>query len=131
MTTLEALLADILERHDLPPKAVIGHSDMAPERKQDPGRRFDWPRLAEAGLAVWPEPAIPTDFLGDAERFGYPVAVGEAHVLEAFRQRFRPDATGPLSAADEAMMAGLARQYPADVSESGPRRVASRPLHSL
>ncbi len=131
MTTLEALLSDILERHELPEKAVIGHSDMAPDRKQDPGRRFDWQRLVEAGLSIWPDPAIPTDFLSDAARFGYPIEVGEALVLEAFRQRFRPDATGPLSAADEAMMAGLARQHPADVTESTARRIASRPLHSL
>lgn len=131
MTTLEALLADLLERHDLQPKAVIGHSDMAPARKQDPGRHFDWSRLVEAGLSVWPDPAIPTSFMKDAAMFGYPVKAGEKAILEAFRQRFRPDATGPLSTADEAMMAGLARQHPADVSESAKGRVASRPLHSL
>ena len=131
MTTLEALLADILERYELPPKAVIGHSDMAPERKQDPGRHFDWQRLVEAGLSIWPDPAIPTDFLSDAGRFGYPVEAGEAHILEAFRQRFRPEATGPLSTADMAMMAGLARQHPADVTERATGRIASRPLHTL
>lgn len=131
MTTLHALLSDLLDRHDLPPKAVIGHSDMAPERKRDPGRHFDWSRLVASGLSIWPEPAIPTDFLSDAARFGYPTEKGEAVVLEAFRQRFRPDATGPLSTADSAMMAGLARQYPADVSAQITNRTTSRPLHSL
>ncbi len=131
MTTLQALLSDLLDRYELPPKAVIGHSDMAPDRKRDPGRLFDWPRLVAVDLSIWPEPAIPTDFLSDAARFGYPTDKGEAVVLEAFRQRFRPDATGPLSSADNAMMAGLARQYPADVLDQPPSRVTSRPLHSL
>lgn len=131
MTTLQALLSDLLDRHDLPPKAVIGHSDMAPERKRDPGRLFDWPRLVDAGVSIWPEPAIPTEFLSDAARFGYPTEKGEAVVLEAFRQRFRPDATGPLSAADSAMMAGLARQYAADASTQSANSGSSGPLHSL
>ncbi|MEM7489564.1 MAG: N-acetylmuramoyl-L-alanine amidase, partial [Pseudomonadota bacterium] len=57
MDALEDLLADILARHNLPPQAVIGHSDTAPGRKRDPGPRFDWRRLALRGLAIWPEPA--------------------------------------------------------------------------
>ncbi len=129
MTTLEALLAEVLERHHLPAKAVIGHADMAPDRKQDPGPYFDWERLAAKGLSIWPEPAMRGEFLRDAAHFGYPVDAGEGPVLEAFRQRFRPFATGPLSVADEAMMAGLARQYPADVTERTARRTPTRPLH--
>jgi N-acetylmuramoyl-L-alanine amidase len=43
MAALEGLLADLLRRHTLPPCAVIAHSDMAPDRKGDPGARFDWP----------------------------------------------------------------------------------------
>ena len=131
MTTLEALLTEILERHNLPAKAVIGHSDMAPDRKGDPGRMFDWHRLADKGLSVWPEPATGGDFMRDAAHFGYPVEAGASAVLDAFRQRFRPDATGPLSVADQAMMTGLARQYPADVTERTARRIPSRPLHSM
>ncbi|MEM6386149.1 MAG: N-acetylmuramoyl-L-alanine amidase [Pseudomonadota bacterium] len=115
MTTLEALLTDLLERHGIRPKGVIGHADMAPARKVDPGPMFDWKRLAAKGLSVWPEPSRGKDFLQDAARFGYPTDDGIACVLPAFRARFRPFATGPLCAADEAMMAGLARQFPADV----------------
>jgi len=127
MDALEFLLADILDRHKLPPKAVIGHSDLALERKNDPGRFFDWKRLANAGLSVWPEPAISTrGFLNDAAHFGYASDASERHVLEAFRRRFRPDATGPLSVADEAMMAGLARQFPADVTTRATRRIPSK-----
>lgn len=131
MQSLEALLADILDRHGLDPKTVIAHSDMAPGRKSDPGRWFNWERLANKGLSVWPEPALPGDFMRNAASFGYPVEVGEAPVLDAFRQRFRPTASGPLGPADRAMMAGLARHHPADVTERYGRRVPSRPLRPL
>lgn len=128
MAALETLLADILERHGLEPKDVIAHSDMAPARKSDPGRRFDWKRLAEKGLSIWPEPSLPGDFLRNAAAFGYPVEHGETVILEAFRQRFRPDATGPIGPADRALMSGLARHYPADVTARIARRITSRPI---
>ena len=131
MVSLEWLLADLLERHALEPKAVIAHSDIAPDRKADPGRLFDWQRLASKGLSVWPDPAMSGDFLRNAAYVGYPVEHGQACILDAFRQRFRPTASGPLSPADEAMMAGLARQHPADVTERIARRTPSRPLHSM
>ena len=116
MEKLEILLADILDRHVLPPNAVIGHSDMAPGRKRDPGKHFDWRRLAKKGLSVWPAPLPGGDFIRDATVFGYPVHEGESAVLSAFRQRFNPHARGPLSEDDEALMAGLARGFPAVVA---------------
>ncbi|MDD9923932.1 MAG: N-acetylmuramoyl-L-alanine amidase [Boseongicola sp.] len=131
MTALEALLGAIIDRYDLPPKSVIGHSDFAPDRKCDPGRMFDWQRLAEKGLSIWPEPSLDDDFMRHAAVFGYPVEHGEAVVLDAFRQRFRPTASGPMSPADRALMAGLARQFQADVTARFNRRVPSRPLSSL
>lgn len=51
---LIALLQDIKARHQLPVDAVIGHSDIAPQRKVDPGPLFPWQRLAQAGLIRWP-----------------------------------------------------------------------------
>ena len=131
MEALEVLLADLLERHHLDPKAVIAHSDMAPDRKSDPGRLFDWQRLAAKGLSIWPDPAMPGDFMRNAAYVGYPTEHGQVVILDAFRQRFRPSASGPLSPADEALMAGLARQHPADVTERIARRTPSRPLHSM
>ncbi len=116
MEMLEVLLADILDRHVLPPKAVIGHSDMAPGRKSDPGRHFDWRRLAEKGLSVWPAPLPGGNFIRDAAVFGYPVDAGESAILSAFRQRFNSNARGSLSEDDKALMAGLARGFPAEVA---------------
>ena len=108
MQALERLLHGILDRHALPPRAVIGHSDMAPDRKADPGPRFDWRRLALQGLSVWPTAAPPGDFAADLRAFGYPDAP-EGLLLAAFRLRFRPWAKGPLDDTDRALAAGLAR----------------------
>ncbi len=54
MAALEALCLDILSRHDIPPDRVLGHSDVAPDRRQDPGDLFDWKRLAAKGIGLWP-----------------------------------------------------------------------------
>lgn len=118
MAALERLLAEVLGRHGLGPESVIAHSDMAPERKGDPGARFDWRRLALQGLAVWPDPpdapGLAPDmagFLADLRTFGYPEAAPEA-LLAAFRLRFRPWGNGPLDATDCALAAGLRRYAP-------------------
>lgn len=137
MAALEALLGAIMTRWEIGAHRVIGHSDMAPARKIDPGVRFDWRRLARRGLSVWPDPKgapefqsepkpkpLPKSaweaFLRDAARFGYrrPDVAGEpcaeALLLDAFRQRFRPWAAGqgaPLDGADCAAMADLAARY--------------------
>ena len=121
MGRLRTLLAEVMARHALPPESVIGHSDMAPERKYDPGRQFDWRGLAAAGLSVWPAPLgsepspDPRQFEADACAFGYPQAEPDA-LLDAVRQRFRPGATGPLCAADMAIVADLAHRFPVDRS---------------
>ena len=118
MAALERLLSDILHRHRLPPQAVIGHSDMAPDRKGDPGPRFDWRRLALSGLSVWPVPVTPGDFFADLRAFGYPEAPEDA-LLTAFRLRFRPWASGPLDDSDRALAAGL-RRFAVDVDGPPP-----------
>ncbi|MGQ3486707.1 N-acetylmuramoyl-L-alanine amidase [Roseovarius pacificus] len=121
MRALEALLQGIMRRWSIPATRIIGHSDMAPDRKSDPGPRFDWQRLALGGLSIWPRiGGEPGDFLQDAVRFGYAVPDGmdgDAAVdliLPAFRQRFRPWASGGLDATDRALMADLAARFPVD-----------------
>lgn len=49
------LCKGILQRHPIPASRIIGHSDLAPDRKEDPGEHFPWERLAENGIGVWPE----------------------------------------------------------------------------
>jgi N-acetylmuramoyl-L-alanine amidase len=52
---LISLVKDIVKRHDISPDRVLGHSDIAPQRKQDPGPMFPWKQLADAGLVLWPD----------------------------------------------------------------------------
>jgi N-acetylmuramoyl-L-alanine amidase len=135
MAALEGLLASVLARHELGPGAVIAHSDMAPDRKCDPGPRFDWRRLALLGLAVWPDlsgapPPRPSPtaweggaqpdmsrFLTDLLAFGYPEAAPDV-LLTAFRLRFRPCGKGPLDDTDCAVAAGL-RRFAVDARPAG------------
>ena len=54
MVAVADLCLDILTRHPIPPVNVVGHSDVAPTRKQDPGELFDWEGLAAIGIGFWP-----------------------------------------------------------------------------
>ena len=55
--TVVRLSKEIVARHQIAPERVLGHADIAPGRKQDPGPQFPWKRLAEAGIILWPDPA--------------------------------------------------------------------------
>lgn len=125
MEALGGLLREIFSRWALRPERVIGHSDMAPARKIDPGARFDWQRLARLGLSVWPEPQMVAanknlrapdrdQFLRAAQRFGYTASDDPAVILKAVRLRFRPRHTGPLDATDLALIRDLAARFPVD-----------------
>ena len=111
MRAVAALARDIVARWSIAPERVLAHSDVAPTRKIDPGEKFDWAWLAEAGVGHWVSPAPVTEDcglqLGDAgtaiaevqdllARYGYGV---EAHgdfdertraVVAAFQRHFRP-----------------------------------------
>jgi N-acetylmuramoyl-L-alanine amidase len=91
------LVADIKQRHAITRGNVVGHSDIAPARKQDPGELFPWGKLARLRLAL-PRPTknlmdpgwADGGFLLALERFGYDVADPVAAVT-AFQRRFRPE----------------------------------------
>lgn len=104
MAALEALARDIVARHPIRPEFVLGHSDVAPPRKEDPGELFDWKRLARAGIGIWPDFAtepgdIPQDAAAAQRRLsaiGYEVPQSGAldkstrAVVTAFQRHFRP-----------------------------------------
>ena len=91
------LVADIKERHGITRGNVVGHSDVAPARKRDPGELFPWGRLARLRLAL-PRPTrnlmdpgwTGAGFLLALERFGYDVTDPLAATV-AFQRRFRPE----------------------------------------
>ena len=99
---LVPLARAILERWPIPARNVVGHSDVAPERKDDPGELFDWPRLATAGIGLWPDDgpgearSIP-DLQDQLARIGYPVPRhgdldhATVQVIRAFQRHFRPE----------------------------------------
>jgi N-acetylmuramoyl-L-alanine amidase len=91
------LVADIKDRHGIGRGNIVGHSDVAPGRKEDPGELFPWAALAKRRLAL-PSPTrdlmdpywTDAGFLLALERFGYDVTDNQKAVI-AFQRRFRPD----------------------------------------
>jgi N-acetylmuramoyl-L-alanine amidase len=123
------LCLEILSRHAIPPRNIVAHSDVAPDRKEDPGEKFDWEGLARNGVGLWPEdvPDLGTGgAVRDAARLrdvrrvlgevGYRVAPegvldpALATVLRAFQRHWRPEAvTGQADAGTLARLLGVAR----------------------
>jgi N-acetylmuramoyl-L-alanine amidase len=127
------LCLSVLSRHAIPPRNVVAHSDIAPDRKEDPGELFDWRGLADNGVGLWPDGA-PDLGTGGAVRdaaslrdvraaladIGYRVAPEGAldpalsTVLRAFQRHWRPEAvTGQADAGTLARLLAVARMVAA------------------
>ena len=112
IAAVTALCRGILTRNAIPPERVLGHSDVAPGRKQDPGEKFPWRTLYESGVGNWVRPAKILDgpllALGDRgdgvtamqrllAEYGYGVAINGNYdsamheVVTAFQRHFRPE----------------------------------------
>ncbi|MEM7223906.1 MAG: N-acetylmuramoyl-L-alanine amidase [Pseudomonadota bacterium] len=113
MTSLISLAKEILARHPIPPARVLGHSDVAPLRKLDPGERFDWARLAAIGIGLWPAfigtRGDPDALEHDLARFGYGfLETDPSAVIAAFQRHYRPwSVTGRADPESAARLAAL------------------------
>jgi N-acetylmuramoyl-L-alanine amidase len=113
MAAVRLLALDILSRHPIPAARVLGHSDVAPLRKEDPGEFFDWRSLAAAGVGLWPENgamAVLENAVGQAlKRIGYGYTEEDLPaVIRAFQRHFRPGAvTGSADADTRRRLAAL------------------------
>ncbi len=90
IAALIPLCHSILMRHPIPSARVLGHSDVAPARKDDPGELFPWPRLAQAGIGLWPQAAAGDPGPKALARYGYDPAAPMDKVITAFQRHFRP-----------------------------------------
>lgn len=117
IAALIGLCRDIVGRHPaIVPRNVVGHSDIAPQRKVDPGVRFPWQTLAAAGIGLWPKagaPPVEGDIQDALQRFGYPPPgeVAPAEIVKAFQRRFRPTRVdGVADQETRTLLAGLLDQ---------------------
>jgi N-acetylmuramoyl-L-alanine amidase len=113
---IEALIElsrSILGRHSIPARRVLGHSDVAPDRKTDPGELFPWQALAKNGVGLWPSSGtLNGDFAEALAAFGYGVSPDVPASLEcvtaAFQRHFRPALIDGVADAEcAAILAGL------------------------
>nr|WHS72132.1 N-acetylmuramoyl-L-alanine amidase [Serratia marcescens] len=132
IAVLIPLSRDIIQRYGIQPQDVVGHSDIAPQRKQDPGPLFPWRQLAQAGIGAWPDEAdvqrllagrdrqapVPmASLLEKLARYGYAIdpswdARQQRNVLAAFQMHFRPDdVRGEPDAESEAIIDALLVKY--------------------
>ena len=134
INALTALAKDIIKRNNIPPENIIGHSDIAPLRKQDPGWLFPWKKLSHMGIGAWPDEATVKRYLADRP-INTPASVQEIQqalleygysetpqsgvldeetrqIIRVFQMHFRPaDINGNPDAETEAIAKSLVEKY--------------------
>ena len=130
---VKRLAADVIKRYAIEPQNVVGHSDIAPMRKSDPGPLFPWQAFAEQGIGAWPDAITVQKYLGERPPFevvavgplqkalstyGYNIPQSDVlddetrQVIRAFQMHFRPDAiSGTPDAQTEAIALALVEKY--------------------
>ena len=141
------LVKDIVVRHQIKPDRILGHSDIAPTRKNDPGPKFPWKRLADEGLIPWPDAKAVADkkaayeltlpsvtwFQEKLVKHGFTLpATGEqdkltTDVISAFQQKYRPARFDGLPDAETAAILEVLTSMPA-MPAIDPVRVQADPL---
>ncbi|TAM83711.1 MAG: N-acetylmuramoyl-L-alanine amidase [Candidimonas sp.] len=104
-----ALLKEIIARHHIKPADVVGHSDIAPQRKSDPGPAFPWERLAREGIGRWYDTNDAARYQREFERNGLPGAAWIQRQLT--RAGYACPGTGVLDAATKKVIAAFQMHY--------------------
>ncbi len=109
MGAVAELCRGILARHPIPARNVVAHSDVSPDRKEDPGELFDWRGLAAEGVGLWPVDGEPGgEALMLLGRIGYRTDLPPPVLLRAFQRHWRPERVdGGADAGTLARLAGL------------------------
>ncbi|WP_457444122.1 N-acetylmuramoyl-L-alanine amidase [Roseateles sp. P5_E4] len=144
-----ALVRDIQKRHNVKPERIIGHADIAPGRKQDPGPQFPWKQLADAGLIPWPDGPLVTVKMLEHEvaprdvawlqerlaRIGYNVSrsgqldVMTKEVIATFQMKYRPRDISGTPDAETAALIEVA-STPSAMRVAGATNTETRPYTS-
>ncbi len=112
MVSVIGLCQNVLSRYAIPARNIVGHSDVAPTRKTDPGELFDWQRLAIAGIGIWPEDAEILEMDKDIvachlDAIGYDIS-DFSKALRAFQRHYRGQrVTGRIDAGTARRLTGL------------------------
>ena len=100
MSVLTELCVELINKYSISPENIVGHSDIAPRRKKDPGELFDWKSLAKKGVGLWPEPILNKISVESFEKslndFGYEV-VDLRSTITAFQRHYLPDTVSGIS----------------------------------
>ncbi len=112
MAALCELCLGVLTAHPIPARNVVAHSDVAPDRKQDPGELFDWRGLAENGVGLWPAAAADAVAEGGVAEalaaIGYRADLPLPVLVTAFQRHWRPGSvTGEADAGTRSQLAAL------------------------
>ena len=123
MNSLISLLQYLIKLFKIDPKNVLGHSDISPSRKLDPGKWFNWKKLSANGVGLFPEVSAPIEcdkqvFLAQAERAGFNPNTNFEHILKTFRNRCRPNFLGEFDGYDCALMKKFADAFHIDDSSN-------------
>jgi N-acetylmuramoyl-L-alanine amidase len=121
IVSLIALCDGIRARHAIPAWRVLGHSDVAPARKDDPGELFPWARLASEGIGLWPAPGDDPGeraVAGLLAQYGYDPDAPPEKIVTAFQRHFRPSRVdGMADSETRKVLSGLIALYDAQKRE--------------
>ena len=108
--SLTLLIKDIQQRHHIKPENIVGHSDVAPDRKQDPGAHFPWQKLSRQDIGRWPKPTI-------KDKFNAAAAAKSPHQLKALLKEagYGVNAFGPNKPKLKELVMAFQRRYEPEV----------------